>query len=122
MVEIKWLGHAAFEIEITGNALLIDPWLEGNPKACKKIEDLGKVDVVCVTPDHRDHLGDAVKICKQTEATFVGIHELCIHAKEQVVNDVVGINIGGTAEVKGVKISMVQAFHSALRGGHVLAS
>ena len=98
---------------------MIDPWLEGNPKACRKVEDLKKVDIVCVTHDHGDHLGDAVKICKQTESTFVGIYELGVYAKEQGIKDVVGINIGGTAEVKGIKILMVQAFHSALRGAPV---
>jgi len=119
MVEIKWLGHAAFEMKIANKVLLIDPWLEGNPRARKKVEDLKKVDIVCVTHDHRDHFGDAIKICKQTGATFVGIYELGVYAKEKGVVDVVGINIGGTAEVKGVKVTMVQAFHSALRGAPV---
>jgi len=119
MVEIKWLGHAAFEIDIANRVLLIDPWLEGNPKACRKVEDLKKIDIVCVTHDHGDHLGDAIKICKQTGATFVGIYELGVYAKEQGVKDVIGINVGGTVEVKGVKIVMVQAFHSALRGAPV---
>jgi L-ascorbate metabolism protein UlaG (beta-lactamase superfamily) len=119
VAEIKWLGHAAFEIEIANKILLIDPWLDENPKACKKVEDLKKVDIVCVTHDHGDHLGDAIKICKQTEATFVGIFELGVYAEEQGVKDVVGINIGGAAEVKGVNIAMVPAFHSALRGAPV---
>jgi len=119
MVKIKWLGHAAFEIEIARKILLIDPWFEGNPKACRKVEDLKKVDIVCVTHDHGDHLGDSIKICKQTGATFVGIYELGVYAKEQGVKNVVGINIGGTVEVKGVKITMVQAFHSASRGAPI---
>ena len=119
MVEVKWLGHAAFEMKIANKVLLIDPWLEGNPKACKKVEDLKKVDIVCVTHDHGDHLGDAVEICKQSGAIFVGIHELGVYAKEQGVKDAVGFNIGGTVEVKGAKIAMVQAFHSALRGAPV---
>jgi len=119
MVEIKWLGHAAFEMKIGNKILLIDPWLEGNPKASKKVEDMKKVDIVCVTHDHGDHLGDAIKICRQSGATFVGIFELGVYAKEQGVKDVVGINVGGTVEVKGVKIVMVQAFHSAFRGAPV---
>lgn len=119
MVRIKWLGHAAFEMKMADKILLIDPWLDGNPKACEKVEDLKKVDIVCVTHDHGDHLGDAIKICKQTGATFVGIHELSVYAEEQGVKNVIGINIGGTAEVRAVKITMVQAFHSALRGAPV---
>lgn len=116
MVEIRWLGHSAFEIEIANKTILIDPWLEGNPKASKKAEDFKKVDIVCVTHDHGDHLGDAIKICKQTGAIFVGIFELSLYANEQGAKNFVGINIGGTVEIKGIRILMTQAFHSASRG------
>ena len=30
-MEITWLGHSGFRIEIDGQVLLIDPWLTGNP-------------------------------------------------------------------------------------------
>ncbi len=110
------MGHASFEIELAGKILFIDPWLTGNPLASMKASNVEKADIVCVTHDHRDHLGDAVQICKQTGAAFVAIHELGIYAKEKGVKDVYGINIGGTAEVKGVSISLVQAFHSSNRG------
>jgi len=113
---IRWLGHAGFEVELTNKILLIDPWLTGNPLAAVTVSEVKKTDVVCVTHDHRDHLGDAVEICKRTGATFVGIHELGVYAGEQGVKDVVGINIGGTVNVKGITITLVQAFHSSNRG------
>jgi L-ascorbate metabolism protein UlaG (beta-lactamase superfamily) len=113
---IRWLGHAGFEIELANKILLIDPWLTGNPLAAVTVSDIKKTDIVCVTHDHGDHLGDAVEICKRTGATFVGIHELSVYAEEQGVKDVVGINIGGTVNVKGIGITMVQAFHSSGRG------
>jgi len=72
--------------------------------------------MVCVTHDHGDHLGDAIEICKRTGATFVGIYELGVFAEENGVKDVVGINIGGTVDVKETRITMVQAFHSSTRG------
>ena len=32
MIQITWLGHATFEIEVeSGEVLLLDPWVEGNP-------------------------------------------------------------------------------------------
>ena len=113
---IRWLGHSGFEIELANKILLIDPWLTGNPLAAMKASDLKRADIVCVTHDHEDHLGDAVEICKRTGATFVGIYELGVFAEENGVKDVVGINIGGTVSVKGITISMVQAFHSSNRG------
>jgi L-ascorbate metabolism protein UlaG (beta-lactamase superfamily) len=114
--KIRWLGHSGFEIELANKILLIDPWLTGNPLAAVTASDIKKADVVCVTHDHGDHLGDAIEICKRTGATFVGIYELGVFAEESGVKDVVGINIGGTVDVKGTRITMVQAFHSSTRG------
>jgi len=114
--KIRWLGHSGFEMELANKILLIDPWLTGNPLATMKASDIKKTDVVCVTHDHRDHLGDAIGICKRTGATFVGIYELGVFAEENGVKNVVGINIGGTVDVKGIDITMVQAFHSSTRG------
>jgi L-ascorbate metabolism protein UlaG (beta-lactamase superfamily) len=113
---IKWLGHSGFEIELANKILLIDPWLTGNPLAAVKASDIKKADIVCVTHDHGDHLGDSVEICKRTGAAFVAIYELSVYAEKQGVKNVVGINIGGTVEVKGIRITLVQAFHSSTRG------
>jgi L-ascorbate metabolism protein UlaG (beta-lactamase superfamily) len=116
MVKIKWLGHAACEIEMNRKIVLIDPWLDGNPKAAVKSSDVEKADVICVTHDHMDHLGDAFQICKRTGATFVGTYELGVYAQENGVKDIVGMNVGGTAMVKGLGISMVQAVHTSGKG------
>jgi L-ascorbate metabolism protein UlaG (beta-lactamase superfamily) len=119
LAKIKWLGHSCFEIELMNKTILIDPWLDGNPNATAKASDIKKADVVCVTHDHSDHLGDAFDICKRTGATFVGIHELSVYAQEKGVKEAVGINIGGTVEARGIEISMVNAFHSCTRGAPV---
>ena len=116
MGKIRWLGHSGFEIELANKILLIDPWLTGNPLAAVTASDIKKADIVCVTHDHGDHLGDAIEICKRTGATFVAIYELSVYAEEQGVKNVVGINIGGTAKIKGIRITLVQAFHSSTRG------
>jgi len=119
MASIRWLGHAAFEINGDGKLILVDPYLTGNPMAPLKAAEISRADIVCVTHDHRDHLGDAIDICKRTGAIFVGISELGAHVRSEGVNDVVAMNIGATLEVKGIKISMVPAFHSAGRGSPV---
>jgi len=114
--KIRWLGHSGFEIQLADKILFVDPWLTGNPLAAVEVSEVKKADVVCVTHDHGDHLGDAVAICRQTGATFVGIYELGVFAEENGVKKVVGINIGGTVDVKGISISLVQASHSSGRG------
>jgi len=113
---IKWLGHSAFEIQLMNISVLIDPWLDGNPTAPVRASEIKKADIVCVTHDHSDHLGDAFDICKRTGATLVSVHELSVYAQDNGVEETVGINIGGTVDVKGIETSMVQALHSCTRG------
>jgi len=116
MAKITWLGHAAFQIELAGKTVLVDPWLDGNPASPIKASEIGKADIVYVTHDHGDHLGDAITICKRTDATFVSTYELGNYASENGVKNVVGINIGGCVGVKGVKLHVVQAFHTSSKG------
>jgi len=116
MVKITWLGHAAFKIEIAGSIVLIDPWLDGNPAASVKASDITKADIVFVTHDHHDHLGDAFSLCKRTKAAFVAIVELARFAQENGVQNVTGLNIGGGTQIGGVRVFVVQAIHTAAKG------
>jgi L-ascorbate metabolism protein UlaG (beta-lactamase superfamily) len=81
-----------------------------------KISEITQADVVYVTHDHGDHLGDAFEICKRTGATFVATFELAADAEENDVKNVVGLNIGGSVEIGGVKFYVTQAFHTAGKG------
>lgn len=72
--------------------------------------------MACVTHDHKDHLGDAFSICRRTNATFMAVVDLAAHAEEESAKDVKGLNVGGSFELDGVKLSMVQATHTATRG------
>lgn len=109
-MKITWFGHAAFLLE-GSKRVLIDPFLVGNPMAPVKPSDV-KTDLILVTHGHGDHLGDTVEIAKNNDCPVVAIHELSrILAAKGV--EAVGMNIGGTAKVSDVKVTMVKAFHSA---------
>ena len=116
MIKITWFGHAAFKIEIANKTVLIDPWLDGNPVSPVKTSEITKADIVYVTHDHGDHLGDAFDVCKRTNATFVATVELGDYAEEKGVKNVAGLNIGGSVEIRGVRLLMTQAVHTASRG------
>jgi len=116
---VRWLGHASFEVTIDGVVVLIDPWIKENPSAPISLSDIKKCDLVLVTHDHGDHLGDSFEICRRTRATFVSIYELCLEASRKGVRDVISMNIGGVVEVKGLKIVMVPAHHSSSTGSPV---
>lgn len=115
MARITWLGHAAFQIGIAGKVIFIDPWL-GNPKSPLRLIDISKADIVYVTHDHGDHLGEAIEICKRTGATFVATYELGNYAVERGVKKVIGANIGGSIKIGDVSLRLVQAFHTASKG------
>lgn len=121
MTEITWFGHSAFKISDGNASLLIDPFLEGNPTCPVGVEDVGPVDMVLVTHDHGDHVGQAVRICGKTGAKLaavVGTAEKLIKEgvpREQALMGI-GYNMGGTVEHKGARIAMVPAFHTSESG------
>ncbi len=113
-MEITWLGHAAVKIK-GSKTILIDPFLTGNPIASTSPEEITGVDVVIVTHDHEDHLGDSFSICKKTGATLVSIHEIAVAAEAEGIK-AEGMNIGGTIRTQGVTVHMVTAHHTAEKG------
>ena len=113
-MEITWLGHSAVKIK-GSKTLFIDPFFSGNPCCPTSPQEVKEADIVIVTHHHGDHLGDAFVLAKQTGATLVGIHEIAVDAEAEGIK-AEGMNIGGTIDVKGVKVHMVVAHHSAEKG------
>lgn len=123
-VKVKWYGHASFQItSADGKNILIDPWFEGNPSCTTPLSDIGDIDYILVTHDHFDHVGQTADIAKSTKATVVGVVETMGKLQsemdvppEQVVNGGFGMNIGGTSDLGGIKVTLTQAFHSSDTG------
>lgn len=114
MVKVTWLGHSAFRIETDQHIFLIDPWIKGNPASPFASDaEIKKADFVLVTHDHGDHgLDDALRICKRTKATFVGVYELAEFAGKKGCR-FLGGNIGGEVQQGDVRIYFTQAIHSS---------
>ena len=66
-MEIRFLGHACFELTDGDTRVLIDPFLTGNPKAAVEAADLDPTHIF-LTHGHQDHYGDIVEIAKRTGA------------------------------------------------------
>ncbi|MCP4214304.1 MAG: metal-dependent hydrolase [bacterium] len=114
-MKITWIGHAAVKLE-GSKTIFIDPFLTGNPVAGVSLDDVKEADIVVVTHDHGDHLGDAFALCKKTGAVLVSIFEIAeAGAKEELKVEM--MNVGGTVDVDGVKVSIVPALHTAGLGG-----
>jgi L-ascorbate metabolism protein UlaG (beta-lactamase superfamily) len=114
-MKVTWIGHSALRLE-GSKTVYIDPFLSGNPAASMSLDQVNQADVVVVTHDHGDHLGDAHAICKKTGATLVSIYEIAEAAAQQGIK-AEGMNVGGTVTVNGVAVSLVPAIHTAGLGG-----
>jgi L-ascorbate metabolism protein UlaG (beta-lactamase superfamily) len=114
-MKITWIGHSALKLQ-GSKTVFIDPFLSGNPVASMSMNNVSQADVVVVTHDHGDHLGDAHAICKKTGATLVSIFEIAEAASQKGLK-AEAMNVGGTITVNGVTVSLVPAFHTGGLGG-----
>jgi L-ascorbate metabolism protein UlaG (beta-lactamase superfamily) len=110
---ITWYGHATFVVTTPGGKRIVfDPWLIGNPKAPAGAR-IEKADVICVTHGHSDHTTDVITVARATGAPVVAVFELGNYFRGKGLKDVVDMGVGGTVDVKGLKISMTPAVHTS---------
>ncbi len=121
-MRIIWLGHSGFRIEIEGAVLLIDPWLKDSPMFPheRREEALTGATHILLTHGHGDHAANGVIIAKE-----LGIAIACIHELSEILAvegaETIGFGKGGTVELGGARVTMVNASHSSsvdYRGGH----
>ena len=73
-MKISFYGHSGIKIE-DDLIILIDPWLNDNPSATMKADQIVKADYIIATHNHFDHVNDIPLIAKNTGATVVSILE-----------------------------------------------
>jgi L-ascorbate metabolism protein UlaG (beta-lactamase superfamily) len=110
-MDIRFLGHACFELSDGDTSLLIDPFLTGNPKAAAKADELSPTTIL-LTHGHADHIGDTVAIAKRAGVPVVAIVELANEIGEDDV-DVFDPNLGGTVEFDWGWVRLVPAWHTS---------
>jgi L-ascorbate metabolism protein UlaG (beta-lactamase superfamily) len=120
-VTITWLGHAGFHVSPDGEgpAFLFDPWLN-HPKVPGNARELvGAARLILLTHGHFDHIDSVAEIATGSRATVLSSDEVSQElAAEGVASEqLVGFNIGGSTEVEGVRVTLVQAHHSSSRRG-----
>ena len=112
MIQITWLGHATFELQFeTGEVLILDPWIEGNP-AYPKGYEIKKVDAIALSHAHSDHANDVIPLAKKFSPKVVGIFETTSFLEKKGVKNAIGMNKGGTVDLGFVKLTMTHALHS----------
>ena len=110
-MEVRFLGHAAFELADGDATVLIDPFLTGNPKASISADD-ATATTILLTHGHGDHIGDTVAVAKRTGAPVVAIVEIANELREEGV-DVRDPNMGGTVKFEWGWVKLVPAWHTS---------
>jgi L-ascorbate metabolism protein UlaG (beta-lactamase superfamily) len=110
-MDIRFLGHSAFELSDGGNTVLIDPFLTGNPMAAATADEVNPT-LIALTHGHADHFGDTVDIAKRVGCPVVALTEIAKEIGDEGV-EVFDPNFGGVVEFDWGWIKMVPAFHTS---------
>ncbi len=109
MVDLKYIGHSAFEIKNGDSAVLIDPLVSINKKYKWKDEPI--TDIL-LTHAHGDHLGEAIEIAKKKDAEITAIVELAGYCSEQGAK-AKGVNLGSWLQYSWGRAIFLPAYHSS---------
>lgn len=114
-MKLTWLGHSAWRLEIENAVILIDPWLTGNPMMPEDRHDEATAGVthILLTHGHGDHTGDTLSLAKAMKVPVVGIYDLITFWQTHRGIEGVGFNKGGTVDLGGAMVTMVNASHSS---------
>ncbi len=118
-MKLTWLGHSGFRLEIESAVILIDPWLSGNPMfpEDRRAEAIAGATHILLTHGHGDHTGDTLSIAHELKIPVVGIYDLINTWQTHEGIEGIGFNKGGTVDLGGAKVTMVNASHSSSMEG-----
>jgi L-ascorbate metabolism protein UlaG (beta-lactamase superfamily) len=110
---VRWLGHACLLFESDGQKVLVDPFLNGNPAAAARADDV-PADFILVSHGHGDHVGDTVAVARRTGATVVSNYEISQWLQNQGLEKVHGQQHGGGHAFPFGRVKLTLAFHGSV--------
>ena len=113
-MNVTWLGHSAFRIDLADAHILIDPFLTGNPKFTGSLDESAEgVAHIVLTHGHDDHIGDAAEIAKKTGAQIVSNFEVCMFLNGAGAENINPGNTGGLIPCGSFGVALTPALHSS---------
>ena len=110
MVDLKYIGHSAFEIKNEDKAVLIDPWVDKNENFNWHEEPI--TDII-LTHGHGDHLGNAVEIAKEKDIEITAVAELAAYLEKKEKVKTKSIGLGAWINYSWGRAVFLPAFHSS---------
>jgi L-ascorbate metabolism protein UlaG (beta-lactamase superfamily) len=113
-LQLRFLGQSAFLLQSGPHRVLIDPFIEGNPKSPVTLEEaLGwNVGAVLISHAHGDHWGNALDFGR-AGVPLIGTAEIGGYAQKHGAANAVGANIGGTVRGEWGSVTFTPAWHSS---------
>jgi L-ascorbate metabolism protein UlaG (beta-lactamase superfamily) len=112
---LRFFGTAAYELVTdAGVRVLIDPYLDSNPACPVKVAELERVDLVLVTHNAFDHVGEAAEILRRDGCPVICAKDVAhsLTTVKGVDPDQVRVTIWGLPmEVAGVRVHPVESHH-----------
>jgi L-ascorbate metabolism protein UlaG (beta-lactamase superfamily) len=111
-MNIKFLGHSCFSIEINGVTILVDPFISGNALASHIDISSLKADYILLTHAHQDHVLDVEVIAERTKAVIVSNYEIAMYYRAKDLN-IFPLNHGGSFTIDAFSAKYVNAIHTS---------
>ncbi len=110
-----YCGHSTVRCDLPGGeVVLIDPWLTTNPACPDELKDFDRIDAMLITHGHSDHMADAVELAARYEPQIVvATWEICQWLISKGIKNCSGMNVGGTQDVLGTRVTQVHAIHTS---------
>ena len=110
-MKVSFWSHGCLFVEAGGKRIVIDPFLNGNPKAPVKPADV-TCDYIIVTHGHGDHIGDTIEIAKNNGATVISNFEIAMFCGNQGCQ-VHPMHIGGAHDFDFGRVKLTIAHHGS---------
>lgn len=114
-MELTYFGHSAFQIDVDGTKILVDPFITGNPLADGvATADSLSPDYILLTHAHGDHWGDTPDIALRSNAIVVANFEITQYLSQKFGHErVQPLNTGGSWEFEWGRVTQTDARHSS---------